>query len=43
MVKAMPTTIPVTTPSRLARLEKMPSMIAGKKLAAARPNAKATT
>ncbi len=36
-------TIPATAPSRFIRREKIPSRMAGKKEAAARPKAKATT
>ena len=39
----MPTNIPAIAPSRLVRWSKMPSRMIGKKLAAARPKAKATT
>lgn len=35
--------VPMMAPGRLARLEKIPKMMAGKKLAAAKPNANATT
>ena len=39
----IPTIIPEIAPSLLILLEKIPKMIAGKKEAAARPNARATT
>ena len=42
-VKAKPATMPATAPWRFMRRLKIPMMIAGKKEAAARPKAKATT
>ncbi len=43
IVKASPATIPAMAPSLVARFQKIPRMMTGKKLAAARPKAKATT
>src|SRR5690606_28547748 len=40
---AKPPTIPAMAPSRFMRLEKMPMTMAGKKEAAAKPKARATT
>src|SRR5690606_22222856 len=42
-VNMSPTTMPATTPSRLALLEKIPRVMAGKNEAAASPKANATT
>ena len=43
VVKPIPHSMPVIAPGMLNRFQKIPRKIAGKKLLAASPNAKATT